>query len=63
MVSVLAFYFNNPSSNPAEAYNFSVNFVFEKNENEQKDAGDGPFKNIFNQSTAGFELGSFKLRS
>ena len=34
VVSVLVF--NNPSSNPAEAYIFSVKFVFEKNENKQK---------------------------
>ena len=30
-------------SNPAEAYSFSVKFVFEKNENKQKEAGVGPF--------------------
>ena len=31
------------SSNPAEAYSFSVKFVFEMNENEQKkEAGVGP---------------------
>ena len=48
MVSVLAFYSDDPSSNPAEAYNFSVNFVFEKNQNKQKEAGVGHFlkKNI-----------------
>ena len=33
VVSVLAFYTNNTSSNPAETYSFSVKFVFEKNEN------------------------------
>ena len=43
MVSVLAFYSNDPSSNPAEAYSFSVTFVFEKNENKQKEVGVGPF--------------------
>ena len=32
------------SSNPAEAYIFSGMFVFEKNKNEQKEAGVGPFK-------------------
>ena len=36
MVSVLAFYSDNLSSNPAEAYIFSVRFVFEKNENKTK---------------------------
>ena len=39
MVSVLAFYSDNPSSNPADAYSFSVQIVFEKNENKQKEAG------------------------
>ena len=31
VVSVLAFYSDNPSSNPAEAYSFFVQFEFEKN--------------------------------
>ena len=31
VVSELAFYSDDPSSNPADAYSFSVNFVFEKN--------------------------------
>ena len=44
MVSVVAFYSDDPSLNPAEAYSFSVKFVFEKNENKQKEAGDGPTK-------------------
>ena len=39
LVSVLAFYSSDPSSNLAEAYNFSVKFVIEKNENKQKEAG------------------------
>ena len=43
VVSVLAFYTNDPSSNPAEAYSFSVKFVFEKNKNKQKEARGGPF--------------------
>ena len=33
--SILAFYCNDPSLNPAV---FSVKFVFEKNENKQKEA-------------------------
>ena len=33
---VLAFYSDDPSSNPADAYSFSVQIVFEKNENKQK---------------------------
>ena len=44
MVSVLAFYCDNPSLNPAVAYSFFVKFGFEKNENKQKDSGVGPFK-------------------
>ena len=39
MVSVLAFYSDDPSSNPAEA----CEIVFEKNRNKQKEAGVGPF--------------------
>ena len=42
-VSVLTFYSDDPSLNPAEAYCFSVQFVFEMNENKQKEAGVGPF--------------------
>ena len=36
VVSVLAFYSEDPSSNPAEVYNFSVKIVIETNENKQK---------------------------
>ena len=39
VVSVLAFYSDDPSSNPAEA----CEIVFEKNRNKQKEAGVGPF--------------------
>ena len=42
MVSVLAFYSDDPSSNPAEAYRIFCNIVFEKNENKQKEARVGP---------------------
>ena len=42
VVSVLAFYSDDPISNPAEAYSFSVKFVLQKNENKQKEAGVGP---------------------
>ena len=38
VVSVLVFYPDGLSSNPAEAYSFSVNFVFEANKNIQKEA-------------------------
>ena len=36
VVSMLAFYFDSPSFDPAEADIFSVKFVFEKNENKFK---------------------------
>ena len=39
VVGVLAFNSNNSSSNPAEAYSFSVKFMFEKNQNKQKGPG------------------------
>ena len=43
VVNILAFYSDDPSSNPAKAHSFSVKFVFEKKENKQKEAGVGPF--------------------
>ena len=43
VVSVLAFYSDDPSSNPAEVYNFSVKIIIEKNENKQKRGRVGPF--------------------
>ena len=36
VVSVLAFYSDEPSLNPTDAFSFSVKFVFEKNKNKQK---------------------------
>ena len=49
VVSVLAFYSDDPSSIPAEVYNFFCKNIVEKNENKQKEAGVGPLlkKNIF----------------
>ena len=38
VVIVLAFYSDDPSSNPAEAYSFFCKIVFEKNENKQNEA-------------------------
>ena len=43
VVSMLAFYSNDPSSIPAEVYNFFCKIVVEKNKNKQKEAGVGPF--------------------
>ena len=34
VVSVLAFLSEDPNSNPADVYSFSVKFMFEKNENK-----------------------------
>ena len=33
LVSLLAFYSDDPSSNPADTYSFFIKFVFEKNAN------------------------------
>ena len=47
VVSVLAFFSDDPSLIPAEVYNFFCKIVVEKTENKQKEAGIGPFfKNI-----------------
>ena len=43
VVSMFAFCSDDPSSNPAEVYNFSVQIVVKKNKNKQKDAAVGPF--------------------
>ena len=52
VVSVFAFYSNDPSSNPAYTYSFSVKFLFEKNKNKQKEAWLDPLKkqNCFSSS-------------
>ena len=42
MVSVLNFYSDSPSLDPAKACSFSVKVVFEKGESKQKEAGVGP---------------------
>ena len=51
VVSVLAFYSDNPSSNPAEPYIFFCKFSVWKNDNKQKEAGVGPFLKIKNAFT------------
>ena len=43
VVNKLALKSDDPSSNPADAYSFSVKILFEKNENKQKEAGIGSF--------------------
>ena len=44
VVSVLAFYSDDPSSNPAEVYNFSVKLLLKRMKINKKEAGVGPFK-------------------
>ena len=53
MVSVLAFYSDDPSSNPAEVYNFSVKLLLKRTKINRKEAGVGPFKKklALNKST------------
>ena len=46
MVSVLAFYSDDPSLNPSETYIFSVEFVFEKPKNKQKRGRNRPINKI-----------------
>ena len=43
VVSALVFYSDDPSSNHADVYFFSVKFVFEKSKNKQKEEGIGSF--------------------
>ena len=44
VVSMLAFYSNDPSLNPADAYSFCCYIVFERMKINKKEAGVGPFK-------------------
>ena len=46
VVSVLAFYSDDPSSNPAEVYNFSVKLLLKRTKINKKEAGVGPFKKM-----------------
>ena len=55
VVIVHAIYSDNPSSNPDEAYIFSVKFVFEKKENKQKEVGDGEWAIFKKISLPGIE--------
>ena len=43
MVSVLAFYSDDPSLNPTEVYNFSVKLLLKITKINKKEAGVGPF--------------------
>ena len=42
---MLAFYSDDPSSNPAEVYNFSVKLLLKRMKINKKEAGVGPFFN------------------
>ena len=52
VVSVFAFYSDDPSLNPTEVYSFHSVKLFENNEHKQKEAGDGLCKTIGKQKTA-----------
>ena len=43
VVSILAFYSDNPSSNPGDAYSFSVQFGLKRTMIKKKEVGVGPF--------------------
>ena len=45
LVSMLAFYSDNPNLNPLRLTVFFCKCVFEKKKNKQKEAGVGPFQN------------------
>ena len=61
MVSVLALYSDDPSSNHTDVYSFFCKFVCEKNENKHKEARTGPFFiNIkLQHNLTGFKLTTF----
>ena len=61
VVSVLPFYSEDLSSSPTVVKNLSVKLLFEKNENQQKEAGVGPFKNYSKQNS--LPLGSIPVLS
>ena len=44
VVSVLAFFSDDPSSNPSEVYNFSVKLLLKTTKINKKEARVGPFK-------------------
>ena len=48
MVNVLAFYYDDPSSNPAECTIFILSIFFKRTITNEKEAGNGSFKNNFN---------------
>ena len=62
VVSVFAFYSDDPSSNPAEDFSFFCNIVFEKNKNKQKGAAVGPLLNNYSTGNFYYEIGSYRHR-
>ena len=68
VVSVFAFHSDDPSSNPAEIYNFSVKLLLKRTSINKKESGVGPFlkKNkcsIKFMPMTGFELHTFGIGS
>ena len=68
VVSVLAFYSDDPSSNPAKVYKFSVKLLLKRTKINKKEAGVDPFfkKETFseectNGSALGLEQDKFRL--
>ena len=47
VVSVIAFYCDDPSSNPVEFYNFMLNFLLKRTKVNEKEVGIGPLLNTF----------------
>ena len=59
VISVLPFYSEDLSSSPTVVKNLAVKLLFEKNDNQQKEAGVGPFKNYSKHNS--LPLGSILL--
>ena len=50
VVSMFAFYSDDPSSNPAGVYNFSVKMWLKREKNKKKETGCGPLKKLKHHS-------------
>ena len=55
VVSVLAFFSDDPSSNPSEVYNFSVKLLLKTTKINKKEARVGPFKKKYYKIALWFE--------
>ena len=47
VVSVIAFYCDDPSWNPVEFYNFMLNLLLKRTKVNEKEVGIGPLSNTF----------------